>query len=430
MDVLGGRKKRLIITEPPRHGKSEFWSKYFPAFFLGNFPDQRVILTSYEAGFASTWGRKTRDLLEDWGEQLFGVTVDRSSFSVSDWNLEGREGGMSTAGIGGPITGRGANLFIIDDPTKNAKEAQSELVREAQWDWYTSTARTRVEPGGTIIVIMTRWHEDDLAGRLLQSAKEDPEADQWEVINLPALAEAGDVLGRAEGEALFPERYDVEALRKIKATIGSYWWSALFQGSPRPMEGNLFKRDWWKFYSVETWNRWQETEFAEFDEIVQSWDCAFKGLETSSYVCGEVWGKVGPNKYLLDEVREKLGVKGTIAAIRTLSAKWPQARKKLIEDKANGTAVQELLEGEISGIVMVEPKGGKEARAMAISGDVEAGNVYLPCKELWPNVHDFIGEFASFPNGKYSDRVDCASQCIVRWVIKGFKPWAAKLGWI
>lgn len=214
---------------PPRHGKSEFVSRYFPAWYLGRFPDKRIILTSYEAGFASGWGRKARAVLTEFGPEVFGVRVSQASRAGDDWGIEGREGGMVTAGVGGPITGRGADVLIIDDPVKNAEEARSPTIREKVWDWFESTASTRLEPGGSIVLIMTRWHLDDLAGRVVAGQGEFGR-EPWTVVNLPALARDNDPIGRAVGEPLWPERYDLKALEPHQAD--PYWWSALYQQDP------------------------------------------------------------------------------------------------------------------------------------------------------------------------------------------------------
>ena len=167
VDVSARRIKGLIVTEPPRHGKSELISKYFPAWYLGLFPDERIILTSYEADFAASWGRKARDIIEEYGEELFGIQVRQDSSAANRWGIQGYEGGMNTAGAGGPITGKGGNLIIIDDPFKNAEEANSKTIRDKVWEWYKSTLYTRLEPNGVLVIIQTRWHEDDLVGRLL-----------------------------------------------------------------------------------------------------------------------------------------------------------------------------------------------------------------------------------------------------------------------
>lgn len=403
VDVAARRSKRLIFTLPPRHGKSELISKYFPSWYLGGFPEDRVILTSYEADFATSWGRKARDITEEYGESMFGVKVRQDSSAANRWEIEGHGGGMVTAGAGGPITGKGGDVIIIDDPFKNAQEANSPTVRNKIWEWYQSTLYTRLEPDGALIIVMTRWHEDDLVGRLLNP--EFGAVEDWEIINLPAVAEGKDLLGREPGEALWPERYDIEELGRIKETVGSYWWNALYQQRPSPPGGSIVKRDWMRFYK-------EPPSFCE--ELLQSWDLAFKESQSGSYVVGQVWGRSGADIYLLDQVREHMDFTDTLRAIRNTSRKWPNAYQKLIEDAANGPAVIASLKREVPGITPVKPQGSKEARLYAVSPAFEAGNVYLPDPSIAPWVLDYVEEIASFPNGKNDDQVDATSQALVR----------------
>jgi len=403
VDVAAGRIKRLMVSMPPRHGKSELVSRYFPAWFLGTFPDKRIMLVSYEADFAATWGRKARDLLEEHGPSLFGVRVSGNSSAANRWDIAGHEGGMVTAGVNGPITGKGADIGIIDDPVKNDQEAMSVTYQERAYEWYKSTFRTRIQRDGAIILIMTRWHENDLAGKLLAAQEE--EGEKWEVVGLPATAEDNDPLGREFGQPLCPDLFSKDALESIKKAVGSYWWASLYQQRPSPAEGGIFKRNWWQHY-----RRLPD----KFDEIIQSWDMTFKDTKTADYVVGQVWGRKGANKYLLDQVRDRMDFPATIQAVRTLSAKWPQAKAKLIEDKANGPAVIATLKKEISGLIPVEPQGSKESRAWAVSPEVEAGNVYLPDPSIAPWVHDFVEECAAFPNGANDDQVDAMSQALMR----------------
>lgn len=220
---------------PPRHGKSEFISKYVPAWFLGKYPNKRVFHSSYGDRFSASWGRKARNLLDEYGPEYFKVRVAADSGAANEWGIEGCDGGMVSAGVGGGITGRGADLLIVDDPIKNAEEAASEVYRDKVWDWWQSTSDTRLEPGGIAIVIMTRWHSDDLVGRILAQAAES--GDEWPVMSFPAIAEGDDdALGRKEGEALWPQRWPIEALLQRKRSRSAYWWNALYQQRPSQHE--------------------------------------------------------------------------------------------------------------------------------------------------------------------------------------------------
>jgi predicted phage terminase large subunit-like protein len=264
-DAEAGQLDGLIVCMPPQHGKSLLISQHLPAWYLGTFPDRRVILTGYEADFAAQWGRKARDLLEQWGS-LFGVKVSRRSSAVHRWDLEGREGGMTTAGVGGPITGRGAHLLIVDDPIKNDEEARSALHRQKQWDWWQSTASTRLRPGGLFVVVQTRWHRDDLAGRILREAKTNGQ--RWREIKLPALAEEVDVLGRAPGDALWPEVYSRQHLERIRERQSNYFWKSLYQQDPQA-EGST---------------EWPDSYFGEsiwFDEWPEQRLCRVMALDPS-----------------------------------------------------------------------------------------------------------------------------------------------------
>ena len=258
----GSTNKNIMINCPPRHGKTFLTSEHFPAWYLGNFPDRRVILTSYGDRLARNNGGKARNILTEFGYSVFGVTVSSKSSAEDEWDIKGYTGGMKTAGVGGPITGFGAHCLIIDDPIKNAKEARSQTVKESILDWYKGVAYTRLEPGGFVVLIMTRWAEDDLAGSLLKE-----ESEKWEVLNFPALAGDSDILGRNEGEALFPERYPVEVLLDIKRTTTAYWFNSQFLQRPTPDEGTKFKEEWW-----------QEYEYSEGvcdlgNRVINLWEC-------------------------------------------------------------------------------------------------------------------------------------------------------------
>nr|WP_133309152.1 phage terminase large subunit [Aeribacillus pallidus] len=414
--IADGEQHFIMIEMPPRHGKSMTVTETFPSFFIGKNPDKRVITVAYSDGLATKFGRVNRNKFYEFAPELFGLKVSESNAATKDWGVEGHSGGMISTGIGGSITGQGADLMIIDDPIKNMKEAQSETIRENIWDEWEATLSTRLHDGASVIVIMTRWHEDDLIGRLLVRSPRN-----WKRLRLPAIAEdEDDLLGREIGEALCPELgFDEQWAEDKKREVGSRTWAALFQQRPTPAGGNVFKKEWFKFYVL---NPMQKREWGLSDDVVvlpkifdkqaQSWDCTFKDSETSDYVAGQVWAKKKADFFLLDQVHDRLNFPATIKAIKHLTDKWPNAKAKYIEDKANGSAVIQTLQHEISGIVPVEPEGGKEARANAVSPFVEAGNVYLPHPNICPWVNDFLEEAAAFPNGKHDDMVDAMTQAL------------------
>lgn len=398
--IIDGEERYIIVEMPPRHGKSMTISESFPSYFIGKNPYKRVIASAYSDNLARKFGRLNRVKLMEVGEELFDVGLSRSNNNVNNWTLDNNVGGMVSSGVGGTITGEGADLLIIDDPIKNNQEAQSETMRNKVWDEWESTLSTRLHKGASVIVVMTRWHEDDLIGRLLERSPHD-----WKRIRLPAIAEdEDDLLGREMGQALAPDLgFDEEwaAIKKLEA--GSKTWASLFQQRPSAAEGNLFKREWWQYYKAPP---------ARFDEQVISWDLTFKDNQESDFVVGQVWGRKDADFYLLDQVRGKMDFPTTLKAIKNLNSKYPRIRTTLIEDKANGSAAISTLKKSISGIVPISPKDSKIVRAQAITPLVEAGNVYIP--EGGTFTSDYVEEFANFPNGKHDDMVDCTTQALDR----------------
>lgn len=414
--IADGEQHFIMIEMPPRHGKSMTVTETFPSFFIGKNPDKRVITAAYSDGLATKFGRVNRNKLNEFGTEIFGIQLSESNAATKDWGIEGHNGGMISTGIGGSITGQGADLLIIDDPIKNMKEAQSQLIRDNIWDEWEATLSTRLHNNASVIVIMTRWHEDDLIGRLLARSPR-----KWERLRLPAIAEdEDDLLGREIGEALCPELgFDEQWADEKKREVGSRTWAALYQQRPSPAGGGIFKRKWWKFYvpDIQTRNKLNLGEDVailpgHFDDSCQSWDCTFKATDKSDFVAGHVWAREKANFYLLDREHDRLDFPDTIRAIKHMSSKWPQINTKYIEDKANGSAVIQSLQNEIVGIIPVEPEGGKEARANAVSPLVEAGNVYLPHPAWRPWVNDIIEEATAFPNGAHDDDVDAMTQAI------------------
>jgi predicted phage terminase large subunit-like protein len=376
----------------------------FPSYFIGKDPDRRVIEVSYGDSLAQRFGKLNRAKIIEYGNHVFNIEVSKEKSSMTDWDIDGYRGGMISVGIGGGITGQGADLLLIDDPIKNREEADSEVYREKIWQEWQSTLYTRLHPGGAVIIILTRWHEDDLAGRLLNP--EYGEVEDWTIISLPAKAEEGDLLGRAPGEPLWPEHgYDQAWMDTTKKAVGSYAWAALYQQRPSPAKGTMFKREWWKYYKEPP---------NDFRVIIQSWDMTFKDTQGTDYVVGQVWGLHKADKYLLDQVRDRMDFVTTCEAVRNLSAKWPQTNYKLVEDKANGPAVISTLQRELGGFIAVKPDGSKEARASAVAPSIEAGNVYIPDPSIAPWVNDYVEECSAFPKGANDDQVDAMSQALNR----------------
>jgi predicted phage terminase large subunit-like protein len=440
--VERGDLKRLIIQCPPRHGKSDKASIHFPAWYLGRNPDKRVILTSYIADLAYTFSRRARNIVQS-DEYPFNVKTAGDLSQVKHWDIEAHRGGLIAAGVGGPLTGQGANVLIIDDPIKNAEEAASERVRENVWDWYQSTAFTRLEPAGAVVIIMTRWHEDDLVGRVLAN---DPDS-EWTVIDLPALALEDDPLGRKPGEALWPDRFPVPALEKIREEIGPRYFGALYQQRPAPDEGTIFHSPWLRFWqyggqdlgpvTVKTAKGPMTIEPVTlpvtFDRTVQSWDMSFKETQTGSFVVGQVWSVQGSRAFLRDQIRERLDFPATIQAVLSVTHQWPDATQKLIEAKANGPAVMATLGNQLPGITPVETPDSKKARANAATWAFEAGNIYLPHPDIAPWVNDYIKELIGFPNEKQDDQVDATTQFVLKVLGRGSamvqQVIARSLGW-
>jgi predicted phage terminase large subunit-like protein len=413
---------RLMIFVPPRNGKSELVSIRLPAFALGKYPDIPIIATSYSADLANRFSRSVQSVMdtEEYVDlfpdvRLAGSKLDPPiSNSVAEkktsqeFQVVGRRGVYVSSGVGGPITGKGAKILLIDDPIKNKEEAFSETYREKVWDWFATTAYTRLEKKGKVLVVLTRWHEDDLAGRLLQRAKQNPKADQWRVLTLPAICETKENFEdpRDIGQALWPNKYDISDLESIQQTIPDSAWQALYQQRPTAAEGNIYKTIWLQ----KTYLRIPAEN--EFDMSCLSWDMSFKDRDTSDYVVGYAMARKGTDIYILEEVREIMDFPTTLDAFVEQCKRYPWILKKLIEDKANGPAIIATLKSHIMGIEPVDPKGSKLARAHDGATIIRAGNLLLPAPELRQSqwVDGFINELVSFPSGKYDDRVDALNQ--------------------
>lgn len=410
-DVLDKKSPRLILTAPPRHGKSELVSRRFPAYAFGRCPDLQVIATSYGADLAQRFNRDVQRIIDsDSYRQVFpDVTLNGSSvrgyIRTSElFEIVNFKGAYRSCGVGGGITGTGADCLIIDDPIKDRKRANSAAERNSIYDWYTSTAYTRLSPGGGVIVMATRWHCNDLVGSLIEKMQAG-DGDEWTVINYPAIAETEEA-HRHIGEALHPERYSLEALGEIRRAVGTRDWEALYQQHPVPDGGGLFKQEWIHYYR-------RADMPSRFDRLVTSWDMTFKDGLSSDYVVGQVWGRAGARYYLLDQVRGQMDFVKTREAFVDLAARYPQSVRKLVEDKANGPAIISELRNKVSGIIPVVPKESKEARAYAVSTLWEAGNVFIPDPQEAPWItRDFVPELLSFPAGAHDDQVDAMTQAL------------------
>jgi len=394
---------RIIVNEPPRHGKSEGLSHWLPTWFLDWYPEGRVILASYNDTFAAKWGRKVRDEFAQnpatW-TRLRGDTT-----AANDWQTT-QGGGMRTAGAGGGITGVGGDLLIVDDPHKNWEEAQSQTIRESITDWFKSTFYTRCEPGATIVVVQTRWHEDDLTGWLRSEHDDD-----WTDVVFPAIAEEDDELGRKVGEALCPSRYDEAALAKIERGVGADVWNGLFQQRPSSPEGNVVKRDYIQFYGGPSTRPLPDG----LRKFVTSWDMTFKRTKTGSYVCGQVWAEQGADIFLLDLVRGRWEFTDAQNEVVVLSERWPMSTEVLVEEAANGAAILSSLKRIVRGLTAVKAEGSKEARFQSVAPLFKSRNVWLPHPSIAPWVKGYVEEIVSFPRTKYNDQVDATSQALDRF---------------
>lgn len=394
----------LLLSTPPQHGKSVTITETLPSWYLGKYPTNRVIEISYGEEFSTKFGRRNRQKIKDYGGELFGIALADAPNSANEFELDNHRGGMISRGALQGVTGNGANLIIIDDPVKTREEAESETTRNKLWSEYNSSYKSRIAPGCKIIVIMTRWHEDDLAGRIIQNEI------NLEVINLPLEAEENDPLGRAIGDALCPEigrdnNWLKDFKRGMQSEEGLRTWNSLFQGRPTSAEGNIIKREWWKYYDKLP---------DDIQEWIMSVDAAFKDGKRNDFVAIQVWGKRNTDMYLVDAVKEHLDFPATMNEIRRLRRIYSQCKTTLIEDKANGTAIITMLRKEMTGIIAINPIGGKVARVNAVTSAIESGNVHLPRNKNF--TYDFVDECASFPNGKHDDQVDCMSQVLNRFV--------------
>ena len=392
LDAVAKKKRRIIINMPPRHGKSELVCKYFPVWLLGNYPDRKVIITMHSSDLANKYGGWTRDLFVEFGQKLFGLTVSKSTKSKSSWEVAGHRGGLEAHGWKGSITGKGADLLIIDDLIKNHEEAYSTTYRESMKNWFASTAFSRLSPNAIVIVIMTRWHYDDVAGYLIETFP-----DMWEVINFPAIAETNDVLDRKPGDLLWKERFDQVYIDEQKLIQGAFFTS-LYQQKPVVTNSVIFNPKNWDYYTERPKEMRKKLDF-----VIQVWDTAFKENENNDY---SVCLTIGIDKnyyYLLDVFREKINFNLLESKAVELYKIW-QPDQLCIEDGGSGQSLIQVLPYHYSIPVKPIKPMNKVVRAHMVSSPLENRETLLPKNASW--ITDFINELARFPSGKHDDQVD------------------------
>lgn len=417
--VTRGQIRNLLINVPPRCSKSTIVSVMWPAWEWGpaRQPGTRWLCCSYAAHLSRRDSMKCRKVIESkwyrdkWGN-VYKLAPDQNAKEYYENDKSGRRVATS---IGGGNTGEGGDRLVIDDPHE-AGDSTSDAALQSVIQWYSTSMSTRANDPkrGSLCLIGQRVHHNDLTGYLMELNGND-----FDRLILPGEYERatrcyssiGFVDPRInEGDLLWPERFGRAEMDKLKRELGSLNYVAQVQQRPSAAEGSIFKREWFATRYTES-----PREIAKrCHRLIQSWDCAFKDAETSSYVVGQVWGVSGVDRYLLAERREHLSFTATRTAIRAMAASWPEADLILIEDKANGTAIIDDLRRAISGVVPVSPDGSKEARAAAVTPECESGNVILPSEQIAPWVTDYIEELCQFPRGRYNDRVDATSQALTR----------------
>ena len=416
-DVRDKKSPRLMLFLPPRHGKSEIASRNFPAWHLGHCPNHEIIQASYSADLAVDFSRKVRDLIRSKSYQnLFDTRLDPKTQAVERWATTA-SGAYAAVGVRGPITGRGAHIGIIDDPVKDRQDAESATLRQQVKDWYSSTFYTRLAPGGGVLIIMTRWHEDDLAGwlvNLMAEAEKEAEAsghwpedaDKWEIIRYPAIAEEDEEF-RKKGEALHVGRYPLMALNKIKRTLINRDWIALYQQRPVAENGDFFKREFFKFYSRSDLPPMEELN------VYSAWDHALGKKDVHDYtVCITVGIDTRGNIWILNILRMKLSSLEIIERMFDVQDSWSPVlqgmEESLIELAIEPVLIKVMDERrQFIPYEKLKVRGmDKVARAQPIRARVEQGKVYLPNESDAAWVSTFMEEVLKFPNGTHDDQVD------------------------
>tara|TARA_B110000285_G_scaffold232718_1_gene304539 strand:- start:3257 stop:4720 length:1464 start_codon:yes stop_codon:yes gene_type:complete len=402
--VASGELKRLIINMAPRHTKSEFASFLFPAWMMGKNPKMKIIQATHTTELAVNFGRKTKNLLDvdDYRDIFPDVKLAADSKASGRWDTS--SGGMYYAvGVGSNLAGRGGDLIIIDDP-HSEQTAMSAAGFDDAWDWYTGGPRQRLQPGGSIVIVQTRWSEKDLTGQLLRSMAKDPLADQWEVVELPAIFE--------DGTPCWPEYWSLEDLIAVRASIPTSKWNAQYQQNPTGEESAIIKREWWRV--------WENDRVPQLEFVIQSYDTAFSKKETADFSAITTWGVFypneggsGPNLILLDSKKGRWDFPELKEKALELYNFW-EPDTVIIEAKASGTPLTQELRAQGIPVVNFTPSRGNDklTRVHSVSPLFEAGMVWVP-DETWAD--ELVEEVAAFPNGEFDDLVDSMTQALMRY---------------
>ena len=405
--VAEGRLKRLIVNMPPRHTKSEFASFLFPAFLIGMRPDLKIIQTTHTAELAYRFGRKMKHLIDSTEyKRIFPKTKLRvDSKAAGRWETD-NGGEYFASGVGGAVTGRGADLMIIDDP-HSEQDAMSETALDNAYEWYTSGPRQRLQPGGSIVVVMTRWSTKDLTGRLIKAQKE-PKADQWHVVEFPAIMPSN--------KPMWPEYWKIEELEQVKASLTAAKWNAQFQQNPIAEEGSIIKREWWK--------KWKKKDIPDLQYVIQSYDTAYSKKETADFSAITTWGVFYPNEappasIILMDMKKGRWEFPELKKIAKEQYDYWEPETILVEAKASGLPLTHELRATGIPVVNFTPSRGndKHTRVNSVAPLFESGLVWCP-DERW--TEEVIEECAAFPFGDNDDLVDSTTQALMRFRQGGF----------
>jgi predicted phage terminase large subunit-like protein len=410
-----GEITRLCVSMPPRHGKSRLVSQLFPAWHLGRHPSEDIVLASYGSELSERNSRIVRDVIQD-DRNPFEVSLRTDSRAVDRWQTTAG-GQVLAVGVGSGLTGHGAHLLIIDDPIRDRAEAESEAIRRSTDEWYADVARTRLAPGGKIVLMGTRWHWSDLLGSTLEKSQ-----GEWCVLNLPAIAEDNDLLGRERGEALWPTRFPVESLPRVPSEMSSRSFQSLYQGKPTPDQGGLFKRAWFENHfdgpipviidKVQSGSGpfLQILDSPRQFDVIGAIDCASTASVSSDFSAIAIVATDGIDFYVLDVIRKRVEFNELLVMTIKAFQKWNPSLL-FIEHTSNGfPLVQELRRASALPVSPLTVKGSKVARAEATTAWFESSRVKFPRGAPW--LSDLVDEYVAFPLGKHDDQVDALTMAL------------------